>query len=93
MNKKILVLAFVSVALIFGCSADGSFNSSITPPKWKGEPSISPASGGGSSYKYCVVESSYDCLCGDMEGHTKEECDYYQGTLSNTCPSNCEIDD
>jgi len=39
MNKKILVLAFVSAAFLFGCSADGSFNSSNEPPEWDGIPS------------------------------------------------------
>jgi len=45
--KKILILAFVSAAFIFGCSADGPFNGNATPPEWKSEPSVPGGGGGG----------------------------------------------
>jgi len=51
MNKKILVLAFVSAAFLFGCSADGLIpNPSAEPPAWDGVPSTDgPNNGGGSN--------------------------------------------
>lgn len=55
--------------------------------------------GGGGGSKYCIInhyDYYYDeeeCICGVMRGHTAEECYYYDGRLSDTCPSGCYIDD
>jgi len=48
MNKKILVLAFVSAAL-FGCSSDNLTSSTTPPPAWDGIPSNVPSTGGSGS--------------------------------------------
>jgi len=95
--KKFLVLAFVSAAFLFGCSADGSFSGSSTPPPWKGGPSSTPSGGGGNpnpnpgNYNYCVVDDGYDCTCYPMGGTNNDVCTNIGGNLSNTCPSSCDI--
>jgi len=87
--KKILVLAFVSAAFLFGCSADGSFTASSAPPEWKGGPASTPSGGGGgggnnNNKKYCYLydyhEDEYVCyLIPGRYIDTESECenDYY----------------
>jgi len=81
--KKILVLAFVSVAILLGCSADYALPDTPTPPEWKGGPSI-PGGGGGSNpppsggsgrgceiYGFCIVNIDSDFTaqdCRDANG-------------------------
>ncbi|MDR2594941.1 MAG: hypothetical protein LBC87_09265 [Fibromonadaceae bacterium] len=93
--KKILVLAFVSAAFLFGCSADGYLSSTATPPAWKGGPSSAPGGGPNppsNNESWCIIYDYYydECDCYSMAGHTAEEC-YYEGgdEISNTCPSQC----
>jgi hypothetical protein len=74
MNKKILVLAFVSAAFFFGCSADGSFNSGEEPPAWKGAPSTTVLGG------YCLLEG----VCGPLEASI---CQSIGGTVVGSCPT------
>jgi len=72
MNKKILVLAFVSAAFFFGCVADNSFNPNAEPPEWDGVPSATnPLTVPGGHFCYappglCIKLNSYftaeDCL-------------------------------
>jgi len=90
--KKILVLAFVSAAFLFSCSADGSFSGSYKPPTWKGMPGAAPSTpGGGSGSKYCILYDYYydECDCYSMTGHTDDQCYDEGGDLSNSCPSYC----
>jgi len=100
MNKKILVLAFVSMALIFGCSIDGQpkSNPSSAPPGWTVKPIKAPSTPDvpnpvvpptGSNYAYCVIYD-YDYgeyFCESMSGHTDAECYNADGYPSNTCPN------
>jgi len=100
--KKILVLAFVSAAFLFSCSADYELpiTSSNSPPEWSGGPASTPSTpGGGGGGKYCVT-SDYDyydgyeyCDCYDMNsyGISEDECYYYDGDVRSSCPSNCDI--
>jgi len=91
MNKKILVLAFVSAAFFFGCSADGSFSSNSVPPAWDGEPSTTGPSnphepvptGGNCSFRYQV----YD-VCIELDDEfTAEDCiEEFDGTIVSICP-------
>jgi len=72
MNKKILALAFVSAAFLFGCTADGSFDSDTSP---------TPTPGGGT--QYCYIENE----CVPFEGAlTAEMCRILDGTVVNSCP-------
>jgi len=91
--KKILVLAFVSAAFLFSCSADGDLGTSITPPEWKGGPASTPSTpggGGGGGKNYCIIYYySDDCDCYSMEGVPEEYCNSSGGELSNTCPNIC----
>jgi len=93
--KKIL-LAFVSAAFLFGCSADGSFNSSATPPAWDGGPEGTPSTGGGggggggggnNNKEYCLFFDfdEYEYICLLIGGHyldTRSKCeDRYEGEV------------
>jgi len=103
MNKKILILAFISAAVFFGCSADGTFNPKASIPDWEGIPSAEPPSGGGGgggggggsgSSKYCVFEERDDCWCSQIpNGYTDNDCRNRDGYPSNSCPNYCDIDD
>jgi len=81
MNKKILVLAFVSAAFFFGCSADGSFNSNTNPPGWDGIPSTtSPSTGpgepgpnGGENYCSIYIPGA-GTICAPLQGFTAQDC-------------------
>jgi len=92
MNKKILVLAFVSVAL-FGCTSDYMESSSTEPPAWDGVPSVDIPSGGGGGgggsycktniigFSYCEPLDSYytaaDCIDdGGTVVSSNSGCDY-----------------
>jgi len=61
MKKTILALAFVSVALLFGCSADGFLheNGNVTWSNGGGDPGPGPGPSGNSSW--CVNHEELDC--------------------------------
>jgi len=92
MNKKIFVLAFVSAAFLFGCSADYSFNSDVTPPAWSGTPSTDNGSGGYNppvtppdQNLYCDLPAYAYCVLVD-EQMTLELCDESGGSIVAECP-------
>jgi len=62
MNKKILVLAFISAAFLFSCSADGTFNPSSQPPDWSGIPSNAPSTGNDGSGSSCGSLTGNCCV-------------------------------
>jgi len=93
MNKRIFVLAFVSAAFFFGCSADYSFNSNIAPPAWSGTPStndstgvpITPTDPEPVLEEYCDLPAYAYCVILD-EQMTLELCDESGGSIVNECP-------
>jgi len=91
MNKKIFVLAFVSAAFFFGCSADYAFNSNVTPPAWSGTPSTD---NGGKKPDpteppeeviYCDLPGYQYCVLVD-EQMTLELCAEDGGDIVDKCP-------
>jgi len=90
--KKILVLAFVSAAFFFGCSADDSFSSDTAPPSWSGEPSLNPSGGeqpiepppSGGNGNYCYVFG----VCIELdEDFPATYCQLSGGQLVTSCAS------
>jgi len=81
--KKILVLAFVSAAFLFSCSADIGVSGTTSPPKWSGGPASTPSTpgGGGGGYVKCL----YNGTC--YEDVPREECIYAGGSVVSSCPS------
>jgi len=81
--KKILVLAFVSAAFFFGCSADSDDFPSVTAPEWSGTPTKpDPGTEPSESEKYCSI-GGY-CVTID-EDFTARECLSIYGTITNSC--------
>jgi len=96
MNKKILVLAFVSAAFLSGCTADGSMGPGPSGPGWDGyparghdapnltEPGTGPGPGPGSK-KYCDY-LGYICYeIGEYPFETEEDCEDYGGDVVSYC--------
>ena len=86
MNRKFFVLAFVSAAFFFGCSADGPLSS---PPSGGLPPAVAPGSGGGGGGggggSVCVVSIMGMGMC--YNGMDTNSCNAAGGTLSNSCPN------
>jgi len=96
MNKKILSLAFISAAFIFGCSADGAFTSSNTPPEWEhkpddlGTPSNTPSTPGGNSNGYCSFSYLGQTVCEELDSsYTEADCRSDSGTVVSST-NNCD---
>jgi len=95
MNKKILVLAFVSAAFFFGCSADGS-TTGPTPPGWDAmppkpsKPNYDPVPpikpNNPVTPSYCLVQG-YCLEIGDYPIETTADCLDYDGTVVSSCPN------
>jgi hypothetical protein len=92
MNKKIMVLAFVSAAFLFGCTADLNLPSSNVPPAWDGVPSTTGPStgeppippGGG---RVCVALINDTPRCIEIEqSFDEEDCDDVYGQVMSSCP-------
>ncbi|MDR2584202.1 MAG: hypothetical protein LBC75_12040 [Fibromonadaceae bacterium] len=83
MNKKILVLAFVSAAFFFGCSADNfiSVANVPEPPEWDGVPSPeNPSNAGGG---YCIAGG----MCIKLNSYfTAYECLENNAKIVDICP-------
>jgi len=87
--KKILVLAFVSAAFFFGCSADGIVPySTAEPPEWDGTPEIGPGSSPAVSDRYCsFMYIGFLPVCEKISDEfTTEDCDDFDGTIVISCP-------
>ncbi|MCL1955878.1 MAG: hypothetical protein FWF63_01020 [Fibromonadales bacterium] len=84
MNKKFLVLAFVSATFFFGCVSDGLVpgSSSPEPPAWDGVPSeTNPLTVPGGPYCYASG------LCIRINDHfTAKDCLETNAVIVISCP-------